>query len=198
MPNKKTGYLMPAIMFLLAGVAGYSLYQFTQKTQQTAPTLTTESGKTTRPDTNATSGNPLIGTRRPDTVLPDLDGNQRDINEWDGNVVLVNFWATWCPPCRREMPGFIELREQYHAQGFEILGIAIDTPDLVRDFIDSLGVNYPILHGEMDAVAISSAYGNTMGGLPYSVLIDRLGNIRFLHTGELPKLRLETQIQALL
>ena len=189
---------MPAIMFLLAGVAGYSLYQFTQETPQTTPILTAGPDKTASPAGNTTNGNPLIGTRRPDMALPDLNGNKRDISEWDGKVLLVNFWATWCPPCRREMPGFIELREQYHAQGFEILGIAIDTPDLIKEFTDSLGVNYPILHGEIDAVAISSAYGNTAGGLPYSALIDREGNIRFLHTGELPKLRLETQIQALL
>ena len=181
-------------MFLLAGVAGYSLYHATQKTGEVAVIPTGEPGENNSPK----STDSLIGTRRPDTVLPDLDGNSRDISEWDGKVILVNFWATWCPPCRREMPGFIELRDQYQAQGFEILGVAIDTPDAVREFVKSMGVNYPIVHGEMDAVSISTAYGNTMGGLPYSALIDRQGKLRFLHTGELPKMRLEAQIEKLL
>jgi len=181
-------------MFLLAGIAGFSLFQFTQQSeQQQVMAVPKPVAKTT-----SSSGNPLMGSRRPETVLPDLDGVQRDISEWDGKVLLVNFWATWCPPCLREIPAFIELREEYGDRGFEILGIAIDTPDLVENFVKKIGVTYPVVHGEMDAASVSAAYGNTRGSLPYSVLLDRAGNIRFLHTGELSKEDLEAELKALL
>jgi len=194
MPDKKANFFMPAFMFLLAGIAGFSLFQFTQQTEQTKTTVVAEpTGKKA-----GASKNPLLGSRRPETVLPDLEGVERNISEWDGKVLLVNFWATWCPPCLREIPAFMELREKYADRGFEVLGIAIDTPDLVRNFVKSVGVNYPVIHGEMDAVSISAAYGNTMGSLPYSALLDREGNIRLLHTGELSKDDLEAELKPLL
>ncbi|HDP90405.1 MAG TPA: TlpA family protein disulfide reductase [Thioalkalivibrio sp.] len=140
----------------------------------------------------------LIGSPRPDFTLPDLTGEPHNIGAWDGQIVLVNFWATWCPPCRKEMPAFIELREQYSAQGFEIVGVAIDDPQQVQDFVDTLGVNYPILHGDVDAMEIAKAYGDRFVTLPYSVLLDRDGTIRFIQPGELHKHVLEAEIQALL
>lgn len=187
--------IMPIIMLLLAAAAGFSLYQFTQK-QIANPTAALA---TTLPalKTPATLKG-LIGAPRPDFTLPDLENKPRNIGEWGGKVVLINFWATWCPPCRREMPGFIELKEQYGPQGFEIVGIAIDTPDLVQDFADAIGVNYPILHGQMDATKISTEYGNHMGALPYSILIDRAGKIHSLRAGELAKPLLEEQLKTLL
>jgi peroxiredoxin len=140
----------------------------------------------------------LVGTPRPEFTLPDLGGNSQPFGQWDGQVVLVNFWATWCPPCRREMPDFMALREQYNAQGFEIVGVAIDDASMVRDFVEELGVNYPIVHGSGDAAEVSKAYGNRLGALPYSVLVDREGLIRFIKPGELHKEELETELLKLL
>ena len=134
----------------------------------------------------------------PALKLKDLDGQLHDLAALKGKVVLVNFWATWCPPCRKEMPAFMELREQYNAQGFEIVGVAIDDPQQVQDFIDTLGVNYPVLHGDVDAMEIAKAYGDRFVTLPYSVLLDREGRIRFIQPGELHKDVLEAEIQALL
>lgn len=135
---------------------------------------------------------------RPDFVLPDLEGKPHSIAEWDGKILLINFWATWCPPCRDEIPDFLEVRDAYKDKGFEIVGVAIDDADSVRDFVDVLEIDYPILHGKGDAQAISQRYGNRSGALPYSVLIDREGHIRFSGAGRLPRASLEKAIDSLL
>jgi peroxiredoxin len=96
------------------------------------------------------------------------------------------------------MPGFIEVREQYGEQGFEIIGIAIDEVESVRKFAANLGVNYPILHGQSDANIVASHYGNSMGMLPFSVMIDRQGKIQFARAGELTKTALEKELKKLL
>lgn len=196
MSKNKPRLILPVVMFLLAAVAGYALYQVNQKSKVADTPVVVNTEKPVKPVAKSVVA--LLGTRRPDTVLPDLEGQARDISDWEGKVVLVNFWATWCPPCRREIPEFIEVRDKYKDQGFEILGIAIDTADVVKEFVRTMGIDYPIVHGEMDAVTISSAYGNTMGGLPYSVLLDRDGNIQFVRTGELSKDMLEEQLKLLL
>ncbi len=122
---------------------------------------------------------------RPEFTLTDLAGTSRNIREWDGQVLLINFWATWCPPCQREIPAFIELQEKYAARGFQIVGIAIDREEPVRDFVDTMGINYPILTGEQDAIEIAQRYGNRLGALPYSVVVDRQGRIVSVQAGEL-------------
>ena len=138
------------------------------------------------------------GPLRPDFSLPDLDGRIHDISEWEGKVLLVNFWATWCPPCRQEIPDFLEVRKAYHDKGFEIVGVAIDDPDSVRDYVDVLGIDYPVLHGGADASAIARRYGNHSNALPYSALIDRHGRIRFSGAGRLPRQSLEKAVEMLL
>ncbi|MGM0413502.1 MAG: TlpA family protein disulfide reductase [Pseudomonadota bacterium] len=120
---------------------------------------------------------PAADDQRPAFALPDLDGEERRIAEWDGEVVLLNFWASWCPPCRREIPAFIDVQEEYGDQGLQIVGVAIDDRQAVVDFIEPMGVNYPILLGGEEGIGIAEDYGNRMGVLPYTVLIDRDGHI---------------------
>jgi peroxiredoxin len=122
---------------------------------------------------------------RPDFSLPDLQGELRQAAEWDGQVLLINFWATWCPPCIREIPAFIRLQETYQERGFTIIGIAIDTQQNVVDFIDPMGVNFPILMGDQAGIELAKAYGNRHSVLPYSVVVDRQGRIVFAHRNEL-------------
>ena len=124
--------------------------------------------------------------------LSDLDGVIRSSDEWNGKPLLVNFWATWCVPCRTEMPILTELYEKYADQGFEVIGLAAELgaagtdPEKVADFIDENGIGYPILFGEMEAVIdISKHYGNRLGGVPYSAFIDRDGVVRHVKFGEL-------------
>ena len=157
------------LIAFIAATTGYTIYSLKQTTDLTSlPPINSEAS--------------IIGTERASFTLPDLHDKPRHITEWDGNVILINFWATWCPPCRREMPGFIEVREQYAAQRFEIIGIAIDNVEPVREFAANLGLNYSILHGQSDASIVAGHYGNAKGMLPYSVIIDRQGKIRVSRT----------------
>lgn len=120
-------------------------------------------------------------TQRPDFALPDLTGNERAMSEWDGNVVLVDFWASWCVPCREEMPTFNALREAYGDQGFEIVGIAADDLDKVEDFIAKIPIDFPVVYGDVfDMMDLSEEFGNYYGGLPFNVFVDREGRIRYI------------------
>ncbi|MFV2005299.1 MAG: TlpA family protein disulfide reductase [Gammaproteobacteria bacterium] len=133
--------------------------------------------------------NPAIGLQRPEFAAMDLDGQLRNIKEWDGKLILLNFWATWCPPCKKEIPAFIELQQAYGGQGFQIIGIAIDDADSVREYAEMMGMNYPSLLAEADGVGLAKRYGNGMGVLPYTVIINRKGEISDTIRGELSKMR---------
>ena len=119
--------------------------------------------------------------------LADIEGKVRDSREWDGKVRVINFWATWCPPCRSETPMFVEMQEKYGAAGLQFIGIAIDDADKVLDFMDTYGINYPMLIGDDDAIAVAKRYGNRFGALPYTVIVDRSGRIRHVQRGELKR-----------
>ena len=117
--------------------------------------------------------------RRPDFTLNDVQGQSRTMDEWDGKVLLVDFWASWCVPCRHEMPLFNELRAKYGDQGFEVIGVAADELEKVEKFLAEVQVDFPIVYGEMfDVMDLSAEYGNAFGGLPFSTFVDRDGNMR--------------------
>jgi len=130
----------------------------------------------------------VVGKLRPDFSLPDLEGTLHSASEWDGKIRLVNFWATWCPPCVREMPAFIKMQEQYKDKDFVVIGIALDFKDAVQNFVDNmdmnLGINYPILNGEA-ASELTTVYGNRLGVLPFSVFIGKDNKIISVHNGEI-------------
>ena len=130
--------------------------------------------------------------------LPDINGIQHNSHEWDGKLVILNFWATWCPPCQKETPMFVEMQEQYGASGLQFVGVAIDETDKVRDFMDTYGINYPMLIGEKDAIQIAKDYGNRFGALPYTVVIDRKGQIRIVQRGEMQREMVEKAISQFL
>ena len=124
---------------------------------------------------------------RPDFALATIDGDFRSIEEWDGQVLLINFWASWCIPCRKEMPVFNALRAAYRDQGFEVVGLAADEVEKIRKFLNEVQVDFPIIYGDVfDVMDLSAEYGNSFGGLPFSAFIDREGHIRYMQKpGEL-------------
>ncbi len=128
----------------------------------------------------------------------DLDNNLRHSTEWSNKIMVLNFWATWCPPCRKETPGFVELQQTYEKQGVQFVGIAIDDPQPVKDFADNFGINYPVLLGDMSAVSISKQLGNRFEGLPYTVVARPGGDVVLRHSGELTRKDLEQTLQKLI
>ena len=140
----------------------------------------------------------MVQQAAPEFSLQDIDGALHNSHEWDGKVVILNFWATWCPPCRSETPMFIEMQEQYGATGLQFVGVAIDNADKVQDFMDTYGINYPMLIGDNDAIQAAKNYGNRYGALPYTVVIDRHGIIQFAQRGEMTREMVENAIQRLL
>lgn len=144
-----------------------------------------------------TNSYPILGQEK-DFILPDLNGKNHHSQEWHGKVVLINFWATWCPPCRKEIPDLINLYHNYRDQGLLIVGIAIDQPDKVRQFVAKFAIDYLNLVEENTGMEWAVRYGDYRGGLPYTVLIDRSGKVISTHLGELSISNTEAQIRKLL
>lgn len=126
----------------------------------------------------------------------DLDGRERHMSEWAGKLLVVNFWATWCPPCRKEIPAFITLQDRYAADGVQFVGIALDRLDAVREYAAATGMNYPVLVGETAVADYMRALGNTIGALPFSVLIARDGTILETRQGEWHEAEVEAALGA--
>lgn len=184
-PGGKANSLLIAAIAIIGLAAGIGAYHYFNKTENKARLSTIKA------DT-------LVGKRRPDFALNDVDGKKHDIADWDGKVLIVNFWATWCPPCRREIPAFIALQEKYESQGFAVIGVALDEQQAAIDYVDPMGINYPVLVADADGIAISQSYGNKMGVLPYTVIVDRQGIIRHALAREVHQEEAEKLITPLL
>ena len=130
-------------------------------------------------------------------VLPDLDGREQPLAQWRGKVLIVNFWATWCAPCREEMPQFIEVQRRDGAKGVQFVGIAVDQVDKVREFVKEIGLNYPALIGGFGAIELTKALGNDLSALPFTVVLDRAGNIAHTQLGPLKAVKLDALLHEL-
>jgi len=150
------------------------------------------------PGTDARQTEAMAPEFRPDFTLPDLDGKQHSAREWDGKVMIVNFWAAWCPPCRREIPALMKVHETYAPQGVVVIGIALDSRSNVLDFAEPMLVNYPLLLSGNQGIALAKAYGNHLGILPYTVIVDRKGRIVYTHRSEITFEETEAIIKPLL
>jgi len=123
---------------------------------------------------------PLQGMLAPDFSLPQLTGEQLELSDYRGKVVLLDFWATWCDPCREEMPRFVDLQNKYGSLGFQVIGVSMDDePGPVRDFCQRFKMNYPVVMGN---AKIGELYGGVLG-LPIAFLIGRDGRIYARHIG---------------
>ena len=109
--------------------------------------------------------------------FPGLDGQQQPMAQWKGKTIIVNFWATWCPPCLEEMPELSRVRAEYQDQGLVVLGISSDELDKIREFAQLTPVSYQLLSGDLDAMSLSESLGNNKGVLPYTAVIAPDGSI---------------------
>jgi thiol-disulfide isomerase/thioredoxin len=129
-----------------------------------------------------------------DFSLPDLQGKMHKLSDWRNKVVVLNFWATWCPPCREEIPEFIKL-QNLHGSGVQVIGLAVDNLEDVKEFYKAEGMNYPVLIGEQNAFDILTAFGETTGSLPYTVVLNTDGMIVAHKLGALDLPHMEALIQ---
>ena len=177
--------LIVLLVALLAGVAGFILAsQWSAKSEPKFPVSVAKSAG--------------IGDYRPDFTHGSVSGDIYSMSDFTGKVVLVNFWATWCIPCRAEMPLLQSMQETYGPQGLQIIGIALDDVARVRDFAAELGISYPNLVGAGDVMATGLDYGNSSGTLPYSVLVDRSGIIRWRIHGAIDEASFIARVAVLL
>lgn len=172
----------PLIVLLLvaAGAAGFGVFQWMNR------------GTPAPQADNTVAMSPATKTMTADVALnlkmDSLDGNgSRKLADYKGKAVLLNFWATWCAPCRQEIPLLVRLQAQYAAQGLQVVGIATDETDekSVQAFLKRMVVNYPMLMGTDDVGNLVSAFGGTLIGLPYTLVLDRNGKVLSIHAGEL-------------
>lgn len=130
--------------------------------------------------------------------LPDAQGKPQALQQWQGKVAVVNFWATWCPPCREEMPELSELYNQYKDQGVVVIGISTDELPKMQAFAAKSPVSYPLLAGNEQAMVLSEQLGNNKGALPYTVIVRADGSIANTYFGRISADLLKTTLLPLL
>lgn len=126
-----------------------------------------------------------------DLALTDLKGQSQSIGQWRGKVLVINYWATWCHPCREEMPGFSRLQDKYHAKNVQFIGISTDDADKITKFNAETPVSYPLLIGSMDVMRSSADLGNTRQALPFTAVFDRQGRLSATKLGRYAEADLE-------
>lgn len=170
---------------LVAAAAGFGIYRYAIEPRQpaedrqltlTMPPTTIEAAP------EAPAGMPEV---LPDFTLADLDGAPRSIRSWPGKSMIVNFWATWCAPCRREIPLLREIQHRHADEGFQIVGVAVDFREDVVKYAKDIGIDYPVLIGEQDGLDAVTKFGQGSLGFPFTVFTDAQHRIVLFHLGEL-------------
>lgn len=132
------------------------------------------------------------------STLNTLDGRPQTLAAWRGRILVINYWATWCAPCREEIPLFVRLQQEYAVKNVQFIGIAVDQADKVQDFAKEFGINYPLLIAGLDAVELSRKAGNKAGVLPYTLVLDRAGKIVASLVGGISEARMRALLDPLL
>ena len=169
------------IVVILSALAGFFLFnQLQPKTKVQAPVATAQSAA-------------LL-----DAKFSRLDGTEQALNQWRGKIIVLNFWATWCPPCREEMPELSAMQTQYKDKNLTIIGLSTDDVETTKTFIKSAPVSYAILSGDMQAMNFAESLGNNRGILPYTVIIDAQGKVVKTFFGRVNQALLEKTLSPLL
>ncbi len=162
-------WLLVAVVALAAGWGGVEFGRWTHPTEVTPPSAQGIDGVSQ-----------LMAA-----ALTTPNGQAKKIADWHGKVLVINFWATWCPPCREEMPEFSRAQDHYGANGVQFVGIAIDEAANVIEFSKKTPVVYPLLVGPPELPSLMTTLGNQQGGLPFTVIIGRDGKLKSSHLGQL-------------
>jgi thiol-disulfide isomerase/thioredoxin len=192
-PRARRGGLLAAVLLLFASaVVGFLSYRFLARPeamplrQAGLPAGTSPAGQAPdeQPPAPPAASPPKVPERVPELRLPASDGRTHSLTEWKGRPLVVNFWATWCEPCRREIPLLQALRHEQSANGLEIVGIAVDSRESVEKYATAHKIDYPLLVGEREGLQAAAAFGMETV-LPFSVFADREGRVVTLKIGEL-------------
>ena len=163
-----------------------------------AAVLALAAGIMTRSHLASRASAPSMAMTLPDFSLPDSADKMHSIREWQGKLLVINFWATWCQPCRKEIPEFMALQKQYGSQGLQFIGIAIDDPEPVAEFLAETKINYPALISGINGIALAQSLGNTLDAVPFTVVVNTEGQIIHQHPGAFKKEQILAVIQPLL
>lgn len=177
-------------VLLLATAAGAVAYVASRAWLAPEPAAAIAAADT--PEVPATT----IPERRPEVTLADRDGKLRSLSEWDGRPQIINFWATWCAPCRREIPMLNELARDPALADFAVIGIAIDFREDVLRYLASTPIDYTVLIGEQDGLEAARAFGMESIGLPFTVFTDSQDRIVTVHVGELHRAQADVILSA--
>lgn len=176
----RNGLILAAVA-LVSTLCGVLLYEFLQNDAVKTPAASAQA--------------PLELRAVP---LTELDGRQTVFDDWNDNILLVNFWAPWCAPCRREIPSLIQVHNEYSARGVSVLGIAFDGKAQVTEFATEYSIDYPLFLSQNRTSMYSAALGNPSGSLPYTVILDRNLQIIYQHNGEVSLQTLRTELEKVL
>ncbi len=180
-------YLGGALVVLLGIWAGLKFHSAHRVVQ---PAVAVPAGVASAPNPKddfaaETAPRPVIPARLPDFSLKDLSGKSVSIGAWSGQSLVINFWATWCAPCRREIPLLKTLAADWAGRNLTVVGIAVDYADKVRQYAGQFKIDYPVLIGEQDALEVAAKFGMESPALPFTIFTDRRGEVVALFVGEL-------------
>lgn len=147
---------------------------------------------------NPPPGSVALGAPAIEFELPTLDGSLAARSAWAGRVQVINFWAPWCAPCRREIPVLQALREEFGSERVEVLGVALDEAEAVRKYVGDMGIDYPVLLASMSDFGLMRAYGNDRDALPFTIIVDAAGRVHARKLGEYHESDLRADIEAAL
>ncbi|MBI5899419.1 MAG: TlpA family protein disulfide reductase [Rhodocyclales bacterium] len=173
MKSGRVGLLLAGLALLIAGIA-YHLVPTGKTNDVPAPTA--------------------AQTAIFDLVLTDVDGKAQSFQQWRGKILVLNYWATWCFPCREEMPGFSRLQLKYQDKGVQFVGISIDDAAKIVEFLKETPVSYPLLIGDMKTMTNSAELGNSRQALPFTAVFDRNGQLVMSRLGRWNEADLEPRL----
>jgi len=183
-PVSRARFIVGPLIVLIAGGAGFFIYRSTIKPEQSLTPVPAVPASAENPAAEPVTEKKKVPDTLPDITLANLDGKPTKLRSFAGRPLMVNFWATWCAPCRREIPLLNKIRAQRKAQNAEIVGVAVDFKEDVLKFVNEVPISYPLLMGEEDGLAAAEAFGMGMA-FPFSVFIDSKQRILTIKLGEL-------------